>query len=683
MVGYRLIYYINLVMVIILQVFMTGSIHAQPVNTLPHVLGIPTTLDQTGSWMKEKVRDVVIARCTGGEQPLDIPIWIRKNLNLDAVRFGDLDFQIVKTLDAGDFTVHNILFQSQLGVYVPANLYVPKGSGPFPAVINSHGHWPDAKKGQIVQQTAQLLARNGYVCLNMDAWGAGERGSNHTHEYHGASLGSSLLDLGIPLMGMQLLDNQRAIDLLQSLPYVDSNRIGATGASGGGNQTWWLAALDERIKVAVPVVSVGTFESYIMNSNCVCELHPNGVVNMEKADIMASIAPRAIKILTALQDGNAAFNVQEMLKTYGSAKKSYDEAGCGEHFVYELFDEKHDYTKDMQFSMLHWFRQYWGEGTTEPIDTTFYPLGEELTVGISPELKAKITTTVSYVSVRGKRMQEALLEANTSNRDVKIQELRNLLLNYQELSIERVEKLPVQAGYERVILTSADRRLIPLLIKDAPVEKKILHVVFPSRGILSLDNESISRWTVQGDGVVMVDLFGLGERSSKQGDDIDGCLPRFHTLSRSLLWMGESMMGTWASEIELVMTFLKERFPDREIRVVADRETAIASLIYSVLAQYQTSLFLTDMPLSYVPDYKTNVNENGINMAVHIPGIISWGDITGLIGLSPAEISIEDVMGMSGRKINKSDMMEFAEKMEQIRTKLGNTSKIHFNIEKL
>ncbi len=675
-------YYTYFTVIIILCLFMTGSARAQQVNSLPQVLGIPIALDGTGSWVREKVRDVAIARCTSGEQQPDIPAWIRKNLHLDATRFGDLDMQIVKTMEFDDLVVHNILFQSQLGVYVPANLYVPKGKGPFPAVINSHGHWPDAKRGQIVQQTAQLLARNGYVCLNMDAWGAGERGSNHTHEYHGASLGSSLLDAGIPLMGMQLIDNQRAIDLLQSLPYVDPNRIGATGASGGGNQTWWLTALDERIKAAVPVVSVGTFESYIMNSNCVCELHPSGLVSMEKADIMASIAPRAVKIVTALQDGNAAFNVQEMLKTYDKAKKRYNAMACSDHFVYELFDEKHDYTKEMQLSMLHWFNQYLKEEATDSTDMTFYPLDEKaLTVGVSPELKDKITTTVSYVSAREKRMQEALSEANTINRDAKIRELKNLLLNYQELAVQRVEKLPMQSDYDRIVLTSTDQRLIPLLMKDAPVGKKTLHVVFPSKGVASIAVDSVVRWCANGDGIVMVDLFGLGERSSKQGDAIDGRLPRFHTLSRSLLWMGESMMATWASEIGLVMTFLKERFPDREIRVVADRETAIAGLIYSVLNQYHAPFLLTDMPVSYVPDYDTNRDENGVNMAVHVPGIIPWGDITGLVGLSPAEVTIANATGMSGRKVEKSNMMEFAKKMEQMRAKLGNTSKIHFNTE--
>lgn len=675
--------YSYIVIIIILQAIMVELSYAQQANPLSKVLGVPETLDGTESWIIDKVRDLAINR-SSRQQQADIPDWIRQNLNLDAVQFGDLNMQIAKTIDLDDLMVHNILFQSQLGVYVPANLYVPKGNGPFPAVINSHGHWPDAKKGEIVQQTAQLLARNGYVCLNMDAWGAGERGSDHTHEYHGASLGSSLLDAGIPLMGMQLIDNQRAIDLLQSLPYVDSNRIGATGASGGGNQTWWLAALDDRIKAMVPVVSVGTFESYIMNSNCVCELHPKGLVGMEKADVMAAMAPRAIKILTALQDGNAAFNVHNMLKTYYKAKKRYNDAGYGEHFVYELFDEKHDYTREMQCRMLDWFNQYLKEETTHAIDMTFYPLDEEeLIVGVSPELKAKITTTVSYVSVQGRRMQDALLQSEKINREAKIEELRKLLLSYRELTIQQVEQIPGRSGYERILLIADDQRLIPLLIKDAPVDKQVLHVVFPSRGVASIAADSIDRWTVSDEGVVFVDLFGLGERSSKHGDDIDGHLPRFHTLSRSLLWLGESMIAKWASEIGLVVTYLKERFPHTEIRIVADRETAIAGLIYSVLDQYPGYFSLFDMPLTYVPDYKMNLNKNGLNMAVHIPGIIPWGDIVGLIGLSPADLSVERVLGMSGRKMDKSDVSVYVDQIEQIRLKLGNTSKIHFSMEKL
>ncbi|MEJ7769713.1 MAG: acetylxylan esterase, partial [Chitinophagaceae bacterium] len=186
-----------------------------------------------------------------------------------------LNMRETGSVKSDGYTIKNIAFQTRKGVYSTANLYVPEGKGPFPAVITMHGHWPAGRLFEQFQAIGQTLALNGYVCLNIDAFGAGERTTIHgTDEYHGANLGSSLMNIGETLVGFQMSDNMRGVDLLCSLPFVDAGKIGATGASGGGNQTMWLTAIDERIKAAVPVVSVGTFESYIMRSNCVCELLP-------------------------------------------------------------------------------------------------------------------------------------------------------------------------------------------------------------------------------------------------------------------------------------------------------------------------------------------------------------------------------------------------------------------------
>lgn len=152
------------------------------------------------------------------------------------------------------YTVRNIVFQTRPGVYATANLYVPDGDGPYPAVIHMLGHW---RKGKIdstgPQQVGHSLAVNGYVCLTVDPWGSGERTTVHgDYEYHGSNLGASLMNIGESLLGIQVSDNMRGVDLLSSLSRVDPERIGATGASGGGNQTMWLAAVDERVKAAVP-----------------------------------------------------------------------------------------------------------------------------------------------------------------------------------------------------------------------------------------------------------------------------------------------------------------------------------------------------------------------------------------------------------------------------------------------
>ena len=154
-----------------------------------------------------------------------------------------------------------------------------------------------------VQSVGHSLALNGYVCLNIDAFGSGERSTIHgEYEYHGYNLGASLMNIGESLMGFQISDNIRGVDLLCSLPYVDAKHIGATGASGGGNQTLWLTAIDERIKASMPVVSVGTFESYVMNDNCICELLIDGLTFTEESGILALVAPRAIKMCNHNQD---------------------------------------------------------------------------------------------------------------------------------------------------------------------------------------------------------------------------------------------------------------------------------------------------------------------------------------------------------------------------------------------
>jgi len=159
-----------------------------------------------------------------------------------------LPLQVVETgvLQMKGYQIKNIAYQSRPGIYVTANLYVPEGKGVFPGVILMMGHSNNGRFYDNYQSVGHSLALNGYVCLAVDPWGAGERTTNHgKHEYHGGVLGASLLNIGQTLLGRQVMDNMRGVDLLSALPYVDANRIGATGASGGGNQTMWLTALDE------------------------------------------------------------------------------------------------------------------------------------------------------------------------------------------------------------------------------------------------------------------------------------------------------------------------------------------------------------------------------------------------------------------------------------------------------
>src|SRR5690606_41533922 len=115
------------------------------------------------------------------------------------------------------FTVKYIYIQIRHQVHATAILYIPDGTVKFTAVIVMMGHSRDGKLYENYQLEGQTLAKDGYVALSIDPWGAGERTTQHgDFEYHGTYLGASLLNIGESLMGMQITDNIRGIDLLQS-----------------------------------------------------------------------------------------------------------------------------------------------------------------------------------------------------------------------------------------------------------------------------------------------------------------------------------------------------------------------------------------------------------------------------------------------------------------------------------
>ena len=146
--------------------------------------------------------------------------------------------RLVERLPRDGYRLEKILFQTWPDVTMAAHAYVPEGKGPFPAVLCVHGHWPLAKQEPRVQARCIGLAKLGFVVLAVDAFGAGERGIKpDLGEYHGAMVASTLWSSGRALAGIQVYENMRAVDYLQTRREVASDRIGITGTSGGGSQT--------------------------------------------------------------------------------------------------------------------------------------------------------------------------------------------------------------------------------------------------------------------------------------------------------------------------------------------------------------------------------------------------------------------------------------------------------------
>lgn len=659
---------------------LNSNIQAQQQPALPAVLSVPTDIDPLRAGMQDRVAQLMAALDQDTvADPQEISRAVRNNLKLDGYDVPPLDMQLISSIEQDRYTIHTLVFQSLPGVYVPASLYLPKGKGPFPAILNSHGHWPPGRRSEIVQRTAHMLASSGYVCLCIDAMGSGERGRGNQHEYHGSNLGSALLDLGTPLMGMQLLENSRAIDLLCGLPEVDSERIGATGASGGGNQTMWLAAMDPRVKAAVPVVSVGTFRAYIMNSNCVCELHPHGLLHFEEGQLLQAMAPKAIKIITALRDGNAAFHAQQMLKSFRIAKRAYAQQGVAERLDYELFDEPHSYTEEMNSSMISWFDRVFalqGKGDNQRI-SDFQPLDSNALAALKQGgKKVGILSIPAFVN-RAFSHVESHIANSLLDGDAAKKQLQKMVLMDTADRLVHVQALEPQQGWHRIVLENTSGQLIPLLISPPRAAANALHVYFPSKGKQEAPLPEIDALRSKGEGVVLVDLYGLGERASVTADQIDGALPRFHTLSRSLLWMGRNMMGIWATEIGLVNDYLQRTYNSYKRLLVADRESAIAALINNVLADSGQRLLLRQLPVSYLPDEDGALDS--YNMAIHIQGILHWGDIPMLLALNTAQVSLEELYHLNGKRCGQPEKQQLQDKVKGYKKQLNNQGVLLIN----
>jgi dienelactone hydrolase len=209
-----------------------------------------------------------------------------------------LDPRIFGRIVDGDYSIEKVLLETLPGYYLGGNLYRPAGkSGKFPAVATPHGHWTYGRLENTELATIPgrciNLARQGYVVFAYDMVGYNDT-IQTPHAFGGPR--EQIWSFG-PL-GLQLWNSIRVVDFLQSLAEVDAERIAATGASGGGTQTFLLTAVDDRVKVSAPVNML----SAIMQGGSPCENAPNLRVDAFNLEIGAMTAPRPLLMVSATGD---------------------------------------------------------------------------------------------------------------------------------------------------------------------------------------------------------------------------------------------------------------------------------------------------------------------------------------------------------------------------------------------
>ena len=256
----------------------------------------------------------------------------------------------------GSYLFSKVYFESLPGFLVTGNLYRPAGDGPFPAILSPHGHWAygrlENSASASVPGRAINLARQGFVVFTYDMIGYNDS-RQLTHAFGGQR--ENLW--GLSLAGLQLWNSIRALDFLETLPYVRRDAIGATGASGGGTQTFLLAAVDDRVKVAAPVNMI----SLHMQGGCLCENLPGLRLGTTNVEIAATIAPRPLLMVSATGD----WTKHTMEQEYPAVRSIYSLVGAADRVHAVRIDAEHNYNRSSREAMYAWMARWLQEAPAD------------------------------------------------------------------------------------------------------------------------------------------------------------------------------------------------------------------------------------------------------------------------------------------------------------------------------
>ena len=263
-----------------------------------------------------------------------------------------------------EFRVEKLHFQSMPGLYVTANLYLPKEiDGPLPTVLYVCGH-ARVKEGDVsfgnkagYQHHGAWFARNGYACLTIDTVQLGEiEGIHHgTYKYDRWWWNAR----GYTPAGVEAWNCIRALDYLETRPEIDADRIGVTGRSGGGAYSWWIAAIDERIKCAIPVAGIATLRNHVVDGcvegHCDC-MYMLNTHRWDYATVAALVAPRPLLISNS--DKDRIFPLNGVVEVHRQVRHIYDLHQQPLKLGLQITEGPHKDTQELRVHAFRWFNRW-------------------------------------------------------------------------------------------------------------------------------------------------------------------------------------------------------------------------------------------------------------------------------------------------------------------------------------
>lgn len=276
----------------------------------------------------------------------------------------DLKPVITGQVEHPEFTVEKLQFQSSPGLYITANVYVPRNlTKPAPAILYVCGHSQVTSNGislgnkTAYQRYGSWFARNGYICLVIDTVQLGEiRGIHHGTYREKMWWWNSR---GYTSAGVEAWNSIRALDYLESRPDVDATRFGVSGRSGGGAHSWFVTALDDRIKVSVPVAGITDLENHVVDGcvegHCDC-MYMLNTYRWDYAMLAALSAPRPL--LFGNTDKDKIFPLEGVLRIHAKVRRVYQLHNATDNLGLLITEGPHQDTQELQVATFRWFNRF-------------------------------------------------------------------------------------------------------------------------------------------------------------------------------------------------------------------------------------------------------------------------------------------------------------------------------------
>ncbi|MEM4688549.1 MAG: acetylxylan esterase [Thermofilaceae archaeon] len=568
---------------------------------------------------------------------------------------GDLNARVVARRRKRGYVVENVVFESRPGFLVTGNLYLPEGRGPHPAVLKLHGHYPRGKHEHHVQAIGAALARAGIATLAIDMVGYGDRW------FQGHREGVWLLAVGMSLPGLILWDNIRALDYLESRDDIDSTRIGVTGSSGGGNQTMYLAALDERVKVAVPVASAEVLEDQVVSGRCYCECVPGMLRFANASDVLALIAPRPLMIVVGVYD--EVFPVLRARRAYLRVRRIYEMLGALDKLAYVEVYAGHGYTREMRLAAYRWLT-LWLTGREEQLDESDLQLEPDTSPYLACLPQPEGESIASLYARRAAKLAEAR-RVSVEEWLQAVPELRARLVEevfggfpeepsrIEELGVERVGGVEVE---KLGLRTELDIVVPAALVGGEGAEESCLLYVTTSSAQSCLSNGRVWDWLERGGAVMVINYRGTGETASSE-----------EVATKNSIVVGRHILGARVFDVLRAVDYLYRARGFNEVHLFGEREAGLPALFAAALDERVRSVRTLSVP-------STLSSASGFSLPPSLfpPDLLKYADVPQVAAMvAPRPLAVENPLDPHLRPLRREEAEEIFEFTRRVYEALG------------